>query len=186
MFLHNYSKPIISNRLSPKAHEGLGLSTRNNQLVSERQNILRFVYPNTNSQNIIPFTSPRYLKPFWLVGLLFVTLPPFGGLFHDLVPDRLYEVVVAGDLGGDDPEVLPVVPVQDTEHGRDLVVDARRQLEVVRVLRVLAGRGALSERNVTSPSTITLLKYSVGSSVKWGEINVEHPGFEPMTLCAHR
>lgn len=50
--------PIISNRLSPKAHEGLSLSTRNNQLVSERQNILRFVYPKTNSRNWIPFVSP--------------------------------------------------------------------------------------------------------------------------------
>ena len=60
------------------------------------------------------------------------------------VPDGLDEVVVAGDLAGDDGELLPVVPDQDGEHGGHLVLQARRQLQLKPRLGLKWGRKGVS------------------------------------------
>ena len=53
---------------------------------------------------------------------------PSSGL--DMIPDRLDEVTVSCHLAGDNPELPPVVSVQDGEHGRHLVVYAGGKLQV--------------------------------------------------------
>lgn len=45
-----------------------------------------------------------------------------------LLSDGLYEVVVAGDLRRYDGETVPLVPFQDTQHGRRLVLQRGREL----------------------------------------------------------
>jgi len=53
----------------------------------------------------------------------------------DSLSDRLYEVVVTSYLRGDYAELMPLVPLQDTQHGRGLVFQRRCQLQLQAALR---------------------------------------------------
>ena len=53
----------------------------------------------------------------------------------DTLAHRLDEVVMAGDLGRDDAELVPLVALEDAEHGGCLVLDRRGQLQVQATLR---------------------------------------------------
>lgn len=53
----------------------------------------------------------------------------------DSLAHGLYEVIVSRDGGGDNAELVPLVALQDGQHGRGLVLDGRRQLQPQRRVR---------------------------------------------------
>ena len=53
----------------------------------------------------------------------------------DSLSDRLYEVVVTSYLRGDYAKLMPLVPLQDTQHRRGLMFQRRCQLQLQTTLR---------------------------------------------------
>lgn len=53
----------------------------------------------------------------------------------DSLSNRLYEVVVTSYLRGDYAELMPLVPLQDAQHRRGLMLQRRRQLQLQAALR---------------------------------------------------
>jgi hypothetical protein len=49
---------------------------------------------------------------------------------HHPLPDCLNKIIVTSDLAGDDRELMPLVPLQDTQHGSSLVFQRWRQLQL--------------------------------------------------------
>jgi hypothetical protein len=54
---------------------------------------------------------------------------------HHPLPDCLNKIIVPRDLAGDDRELMPFIPLQDTQHGGSLVFQRRRQLQLKTQLR---------------------------------------------------
>jgi len=57
-----------------------------------------------------------------------VTIPSVVCILLDEVPEDVDEVVVSGHRAGDDGELQPAVPAQETERRLALLIDGRRQL----------------------------------------------------------
>jgi hypothetical protein len=75
---------------------------------------------------------------------------------HRPLSDCLNKIIVPRDLAGDNRELVPLVPLQDTQHGGDLVFQRWRQLQ----LKTRLGSPLKKMKNNLFPSDVIRV-YSV-------------------------